>query len=144
MHRDVVRPQRLHLEGPGQRVGHRDEVHRNLGPVILAGLDTLGNGGVGGGPQHVHDLGPGLGRGLHLHPPGIHDLHVRHDDLAGEEAPQLPHRIEAFTLDQGGAGLHPIHPGGHRQLRHLHRPVQVHKIQRQLQYRRHVIILGIF
>ncbi len=81
-----MRPQGLHLDGPGHRVGHGDEVHGDLGAVVLARLDALGDGGVGGGAQDVDDSGPGLGRHLHFGAPGIHDLHVRHDDLVRKEA----------------------------------------------------------
>ena len=140
MHRDVVGPQGRHLDRPGHGVGHGDQVHGDLGAVILAGLDALGNGGVGGGPQDVDDLGPGLGRHLHFGAPGVHDLHVGHDDLAGKKPFQLPHRVQAFALDQRGAGLDPIHPGGHGQLGHVDGPVQIHKVQRKLQNWRHMLL----
>ena len=80
---DVARAHRLHRLGPGDRVGHLDHVHDDLGAVVAAGLDALADGGVGGGAQHAHDVGARLGGVLHLGAAGVHGLHVGDDGLVG-------------------------------------------------------------
>lgn len=123
VHRNVIRAQLLSPLGPGHRIGHRDEIHHHMGPIVLARQNTLLNGGVRGRAQNIDDAGPRLGRGLHFHTPRVHDFHVRHNGHAGEMALQFPHRIQSLALDERGAHFEPIHPGRDRLLSHQHGPM---------------------
>ena len=132
MNSNVVRSQSFNLDSPGHRIGDANKVHHDFGAVILARLDALGNCGIAGCTQDVHQISSGFGRTFHFDTAGIHDLHVGHDGVLGKAAPQFPDRVQAFAFNERCAGFQPVDAGRNRQLRYGQRPGDIYKIQGKL------------
>jgi hypothetical protein len=95
------------------------------------------DGGVVGGSHHVHVIGTGIGRQPGEVRPTVTHLEITHNGVLGVRLTQSVHDLHALFDHQAGAGLEPIDPGMHGDLRNMQGIRDGMKIERNLHTTRH-------
>ena len=129
------RPELRRPLGPGNRVRHADQVYHDLGTVEAAATDRVGDRVVVRGTEHRDQVGPRFRGDLDLERPGVHDLHVGDDAMAGNGLLELPDRVQPFALDQRSSGFNPVRSALDRLARRNERPREVLEVERDLKDR---------
>ncbi len=137
----VVGAHRLDLFGAGHHVCDLDHVHHDLGAVVVGGLDTLFDGGVGGRAQHADHARAGLGCAFHFGTAGVHGLHVGDHHSVGPAGVDRADGLKPLALDERGPGFQPVRASRDRFFGHLQGAGKIDEVKSQLQYRFHEVVL---